>query len=93
MLFECAKAENCFAESRTYEYRLPVTAGGFMALLDGWDVKENRKYRRPIFTASRNGVNIRCVLTGRVIRVSFPDSRWENEKAQFEYWLESLEGA
>jgi hypothetical protein len=91
MVFESAKTENCFSDSRTYDYRLPVTAEAFSALLDGWDMRENRKYRRPMFTADKNGVNVKGVLSGTIIKVSFPEDRWEAEKAAFEAWLGGLE--
>jgi hypothetical protein len=87
MRFECQKTENCFAASETWEYRLPETAEAFSARLDGWDVKENRRYRRPMMTADRGGVNIKGVLAGNVVRVSFPEDGWEAEKARFENWL------
>lgn len=91
MVFDSAKTENCFADSRTYDYRLPVTAEAFAARLAGWRVAENRKYRRPMFTADKNGVNVKGVLSGRVIKASFPEDRWEAEKAAFENWLAGLE--
>ena len=87
MRFECQKTENCFAASETWEYRLPETAEAFSVRLDGWDVKENRRYRRPMMTADRGGVNIKGVLAGNVVRVSFPEDGWEAEKARFENWL------
>ena len=76
MRFECKKTENCFAASETWEYRL-----------GGWQIKENRNYRRPMMTADRGGVNIKGVLAGNVIRVSFPEDNWEAEKIRFEDWL------
>jgi pyruvate-formate lyase-activating enzyme len=91
MRFECQKTENCFAASETWEYRLPETAEAFSARLDGWDVKENRRYRRPMMTADRGGVNIKGVLAGNVVRVSFPEDGWEAEKARFENWLSGEE--
>lgn len=87
MRFECKKTDNCFAASETWEYRLPETAETFAARLGGWQVKENRNYRRPMMTADRNGVNVKGILAGNVIRVSFPEVTWEAEKAHFENWL------
>jgi len=87
MTFDCAKTENCFQDSQTYEYRLPVTGEAFCAFLSGWSVRCNAKLRRPIFSADKNGVNIKGVLAYNLIRVSFPSSRWEQEKADFEKWL------
>jgi len=87
MEYEAKKAENCFADSQSYEYRLPIDGQSFSTLLDGWDVKLHHKYRRPMFTADRDGVNIKGILKAKVIKVSFPESRWEIEKAKFEHWL------
>lgn len=91
MKFECVRAESCYAAARTYDYRLPVTAAEFRFLLEGWDVSENRKYRRPMFTAEREGVRLQGVLTGAVVRVSFPDGEWETKKNNFERWLTAVE--
>lgn len=49
MEFKCKKVENCFAEARTYEYELPVTGKELAFLLEGFIVKENHKFRRPVF--------------------------------------------
>ena len=90
MLYEVKKAENCFAESRSYEYLLPVDGQSFSALLDGWEVKENHKYRRPLFMADKGGVNVKGILKAKTIKASFPENNWEAEKADFERWLESV---
>ena len=89
MRFEVKKAENCFADSQSYEYRLPLDGQSIAAMLDGWEVKENHKYRRPMFTADRDGVNIKGILKANIIKVSFPGNRWETEKTGFERWLAS----
>lgn len=39
--------------------------------------------------ADRDGVNIKGALDAAVIRVSFPEMRWEAEKVAFERWLSS----
>lgn len=40
MNFEVKKTENCFADSQTYEYRLPMTSQEFLSLLDGsWQTR------------------------------------------------------
>ena len=89
MWFEVKKAENCFSDSRSYEYRLPIDGTGFSALLGGWEVREHHKYRRPMFTADKDGVNIKGILKASIVKVSFPEARWEEEKVGFEQWLES----
>jgi len=89
MIFECKKIENCFADSQTYEYKLPVTAEDFLQLLgEGWDTRCNHKLRRPVFLAEGHGLRIKGTLAGNLIRVSFPDASWEQEKISFEEWME-----
>jgi hypothetical protein len=87
MEFEVKKVENCFNDSRTFEYLLPLDGHGFSALLAGWEVRENHKFRRPLFTADKDGVSIKGILKANVVKVSFPEDRWESEKAEFERWL------
>ena len=89
MRFDWEKTENCFAGSQTWEYRLPISARVLESRLSGWDVRENHRYRRALMTADRDGVNIKAALDAAVIRVSFPEERWEAEKAAFERWLSS----
>ena len=90
MLFEVQKTENCFADSHTFEYRLPLDGQCFSALLSGWEVSENYKYRRPLFIADRNGINIKGILKANTIKVSFQENGWEDRKNDFEHWLEDL---
>ena len=49
MTYRCRKVENCFAEARTYEYELPVTGQELLAFLKGWEIRENHRFRRPVF--------------------------------------------
>jgi hypothetical protein len=87
MKFEYKKTENCFADSQTFEYKLPVDSHTFIGFLGSWELKENYKYRRPMFTAEKNGVNLKGVLKSNVIKASFPGENWAAEKQRFEDWL------
>jgi len=91
MKFECKKTENCFADAQTYEYRLPISGEAFSRFLSGWEVRVNAKLRRPVFLADKNGVHVKGLLAHNVIRASFPQSRWEAEKAAFETWLGGID--
>lgn len=85
MNFECKKAENCFSDSQTYEYRLPVTGEEFLHRLDdAWQTRCNDKLRRPVFLAEKKDVRIKGILSANVIRVSFPAIDWESHKDMFE---------
>jgi len=87
MKFEVRKTENCFANSQSYEYQLPLDGQSFCALLDDWEVKEHHKYRRPMFTADKSGVNVKGILKANTIKVSYPSDSWEREKEEFENFL------
>lgn len=91
MKFECRKTENCFADAQTYEYRLPVSGEAFSHFLSGWEVRVNQKLRRPVFLAEKGGVHVKGLLSHNVVKASFPEDRWEAEKAAFEQWLGGLD--
>ena len=91
MLYEVKKAENCFIDCQSYEYKLPIDGQSFYKLLDGWKMREYLSYRRPLFTADKEGVNIKGILNANIIKVSFPEKDWEANKADFERWLASME--
>ncbi len=91
MEYLCKKIENCFAGSQTYEYKLTVPGQALCARLSGWELRVNDGLRRPAFSADRDGVNVKGVLSGETVRVSYPQERWEREKKDFESWLEELD--
>ena len=92
MTFTCKKTENCFSDSQTYEYKLPVTMEQFRTLLDeSWSQRCNQKLRRPVFLAEKGNVRLKGVLAGTNLRVSYLDSVWQQEKQTFESWLEGIQ--
>lgn len=90
MAFECKKVEACFTNSRTYEYRLPFSVEVLQGLLTNWQVRVNLQFRRPLLVADKDGVNLKGILAGPVIKVSFPESGWEEAKDGFEKWLQEI---
>ena len=91
MQFEWKKTENCFAGSRSYDYRLPLPVRSFKTCLVGWVIEENHSYRRPVLTARKAGLILRGILDRHVIKVSFPETSWQADKAVFDDWLAGLE--
>ena len=91
MKFEARKIENCFADSRTYEYELPVDGENFLKYIPDWKIRINEKLRRPTAIAERQRVIIKFILKNNRFRVSFPEESWEKEKNKFEMFLEKLE--
>lgn len=93
MIFDCKKTENCFADSQTYEYRIPILAEEFLQILDEtWETRCNHKLRRPVFLAERDGIRIKGILAGTIIRVSFQNDSWEEQKNTFEEWMVNING-
>lgn len=92
MNFKCQKTENCFSDSQTYEYGLPITAEAFMQLLDdSWQIRCNYKLRRPVFLAENHSIKIKGILAGTVIRVSFPNSDPERFQTEFDQFLTKIQ--
>lgn len=88
MNYSCKKVENCFSDSQTWEYKLPVSGEVFSALLpEFWSIRRNMRLRRPVFVAELEGLIIKGVLGEQTIRASFPDNNWEEKKSDFENWL------
>ncbi len=90
MTWRCKKVENCFAGASTYEYELPVTGQELLAFLEGWEIRENHKFRRPVFSAKRGPLEIKGILAARVVKVNYPADTWEEEKERLERWLEQI---
>lgn len=90
MNFKEMKIENCFADSETYEYLLPVDGKQMLKFLPDWDVRVNEKLRRPSAILQKDGVIIKCILAGNSFRVSFPVGSWAMEKYNFEQFLRGL---
>jgi len=88
MDFKYKKIENCFADSQTYEYQIPIVAEEFLALLDdSWESRRNMKLRRPVFVSEKGSIHIKGVLAGNLLRVSFKNDSWQREKELFEEFL------
>ena len=90
MNYEVSRIENCFADSRSYEYILPIDGREMLKNLSGWEVRLNEKLRRPVGIAEQQGVIIKFILAGNRFRVSFPEASWETEKEKFEKFVEKL---
>lgn len=91
MKFVCKKTENCFAEAQTWEYELPVTGAELCRLLEGWEIRENHRFRRPVFSARRGKLEVKGILASHVVKINYTKENWEREKEQMERWLEQTE--
>ena len=90
MNYSVIKIENCFSDSESYEYTLPIQGTAMVSLLSDWEIRINQKLRRPVAIASKQGIVMKFILAGNRYRVSFPESRWQDEKQTFETYLENL---
>lgn len=91
MNYRCKKTENCFAGARTYEYELPVTGTEFLTYLKDWEIRENHKFRRPVFSAKKDGLEIKGILASCLIKINYTAVGWEKEKERMETWIRSIE--
>ncbi len=91
MNYVCKKVENCFAAARTYEYELPVTGKELLVFLEGWEVRENHRFRRPVFLARQGILEVKGILASHVVKINYPADDWEREKEKMEVWLRQLD--
>lgn len=84
--FETKKAENCFSDAQTWEYRISC---GNEALLPSFEklgsltIKSN--LRRPVFLLHmKDGTRVKGTIKGSLLRASFPTEKWEKAKSEFE---------
>lgn len=90
MEFRCQKTENCFASARTFEYELPITGKELTGFLEGWEIKENHKFRRPVFSAKKGELEIKGILAAHIIKINYTQENWEMEKGEVEAWMHRL---
>ena len=87
--FKVKKVENCFKDNQTYEYKLNLEINEkFLKKLQNLGEVEIKNFRRPIFMIyCENGNKIKGVINSKIIRVSFPDDKWQYNKEKFEIFL------
>lgn len=90
MNFKCQKIQNCFAQARTFEYELPITGGELTAFLSGWEIKENHKFRRPVFSAKKGTLEVKGILAAHIVKINYTEGNWEKEKEEMETWLRGI---
>lgn len=91
MKFEVKKAENCFSDTQTYEYRFPVANQELLQYLNLFSIEKYETLRRPAFSATDSGgVRIKGILKDNRCKVSFPDAAWEASKIEFEDFIHAL---
>ena len=91
MEFKWKKTENCFAEARTYEYELPITGEELAARLEGFEVKENHRFRRPVFSAKKGALEVKGILKEKVVKINYTAENWEEEKNRMEACMKNQE--
>jgi len=91
--FECKKAENCFSESQTYEYRLACSMGErfLNGLVEAGVLTCRRQIRHPFFTLDLpDHTHVKGVIGDELVKTSFPSEDFGACKARFEKLLERL---
>lgn len=90
--FVVKKIDNCFKNSQTYEYMINREINDeFLEILQVLGEVEIKNFRRPIFMINcKNENKIKGVIKSKIIRVSFPDNKWQYEKEEFEKYLNKI---
>ena len=85
--FDCKKAENCFANAKSFIYTLEIPIEE--ALLEKFKqlgmltVRSN--FRRPFFSMkTAAGIQAKGILNDCILKVGYSEAGWETEKADFE---------
>ena len=90
--FETKKAENCFVDAQTWEYKLSCRNEQLLGQLEQLgQLSCKMNLRRPIFMLQMDdGTRVKGTLAGQLMRASFPTEQWETAKASFEQTLSGL---
>lgn len=86
----CTKVENCFANAKTYEYRLafPVTEEWLSKAAESGTLRVKKNFRRPCyFLDFENGTQMKGNLNENRMKVSYPESDFELQKEKLEQQL------
>lgn len=86
-ILDCQKADNCFADAKSYAYTLSSPVDDrLLMLLSGWGrMKVRRDFRRPFFTLDTDqGIQVKGVLNEPIIKASFSGDGWVEMKMEFE---------
>ena len=91
--FICKKAENCFANAKSYIYTTPEKIDDvfleLLAQLGRLEVKRN--FRRPFFLLeTASGIRLKGMLKDNIIKAGFLPEEWEEQKAWTEKELKKI---
>ncbi|MFQ7549864.1 MAG: radical SAM protein [Blautia marasmi] len=86
-ILDCQKADNCFADAKSYAYTLSSPVDDrLLMLLSGWGrMKVRRDFRRPFFMLDTDqGIRVKGILNEPIIKAGFSGDGWEEMKMEFE---------
>lgn len=86
-ILDCQRADNCFADAKSYAYTLSSPVDDrLLKLLSGWGrMKVRRDFRRPFFTLDTDqGIRVKGILNEPIIKAGFSGDDWEEMKMEFE---------
>ena len=90
--FKVNKVDNCFKDNQTYEYKLDLEIDeNFIEKLQSLGEIERKNFRRPIFMIHcKNDNKIKGIINSKIIKVSYPDNKWQYNKNEFELFLDKI---
>ena len=86
-ILDCQRADNCFADAKSYAYTLSSPVDDrLLKLLSSWGrMKVRRDFRRPFFTLDTDqGIRVKGILNEPIIKAGFSGDDWEEMKMEFE---------
>ena len=78
-ILDCQKADNCFADAKSYAYTLSSPVDDrLLMLLSGWGrMKVRRDFRRPFFMLDTDqGIRVKGILNEPIIKAGSSGDGW-----------------
>lgn len=91
--FTCKKAENCFANAKSFHYLLehPIDESMLERFSEWGNLTVKRNFRRPFFMMeTADGVKTKGILNDVILKAGFAEDGWEEQKQKFEQQLSGI---
>jgi len=92
-LYTVKKAENCFADAKSFAYtlHLPINERMLNKLALWGELTVRRNFRRPFFMLKIDEEQqVKGILDENILKAGFSKENWEKQKEQFEQKLSDL---
>ncbi len=93
--YTCEKAENCFANAKSFHYTLerPIDEAMLEKFAEWGNLTVKKNFRRPFFMMeTADGVKTKGILNDVILKAGFKEDGWKNQKEEFEQQLAEILG-